>query len=183
MDKALQTMIDNMPEKTGKSLEQWFSVLAKQNFAKHGEAVKYLKSEHSVTHGFANTIVTLSKQQDAAQQPEEDLVANQYKGKESLQPLYDKLLSIVKAFGEDVQITPKKTSVSIIRKRQFALVKPATKTRIDLGLKLKDTEVQGILENSGPFGTMCTHRIQLKTLDDISDEVTNWLQLAYDKSV
>ena len=23
MDKALQTMIDNMPEKTGKSLEEW----------------------------------------------------------------------------------------------------------------------------------------------------------------
>lgn len=183
MDKALQTMIDNMPAKTGKSLNEWFTVLAKENFAKHGEAVKFLKTEHSVTHGFANTIVTLFRQQETQQPQEEDLVANQYQGKESLKPMYDQLLSIVQAFGEDVQVTPKKTSVSIIRKKQFALIKPATKTRIDLGLKLKDTEVQGILENSGPFGTMCTHRIQLKTVDDINEEVTQWLQLAYDKSV
>ena len=181
MDTALQTMINNMPEKTGKSLEQWFSVLSTQTFAKHGEAVKFLKTEHNVTHGFANTIVTLFKQQSQPQ--EEDLVTSQYQGKESLKPLYEQLIAIVEKFGEDVQITPKKTSVSIIRKKQFALIKPATKTRIDLGLKLKDIEPQGILENSGPFGTMCTHRIQLKTLDDITEQVSQWLKLAYDKSV
>ena len=180
MDKALQTMINNMPEKTGKSLEQWIQVLAKENFDKHSAAVKYLKTEHSVTHGFANTIVTLSQQKD---QPTEDLVASQYSGKESLKPIYQKLIAIVDSFGDDVTITPKKASVSLIRKNQFALIKPATKTRIDLGLKLKGVDVQGRLEDSGPFGAMCTHRIQLKTLADIDDEVINWLTAAYDKSV
>jgi len=64
MDKALQTMINNMPEKTGKSLQQWKAVLKKEAFEKHGQAVKYLKTEHGVTHGFANTIVTLSKEEN-----------------------------------------------------------------------------------------------------------------------
>ncbi|WP_246128942.1 DUF5655 domain-containing protein [Colwellia demingiae] len=73
--------------------------------------------------------------------------------------------------------------MSLIRKKQFALIKPATKTRIDLGLKLKDVEVQGRLENSGPFGTMCTHRIQLKNIADIDVEVIKWLSMAYGKSV
>ena len=72
MDKALQTMIDNMPEKTGKSLAEWIKILQSKNFAKHGESVKYLKSEHGVTHGFANTIVSLSKQQPESS---EDLLA------------------------------------------------------------------------------------------------------------
>ena len=46
MDKALQTMINNMPEKTGKSLEEWTKILKAKNFAKHGEAMKFLKGEH-----------------------------------------------------------------------------------------------------------------------------------------
>ena len=59
MDKALQTMIDNMPEKTGKSLDEWKKLLKSKTFAKHSEAVKFLKEDHGVTHGFANTIVFL----------------------------------------------------------------------------------------------------------------------------
>ena len=61
MDKALQTMIDNMPLKTGKSLNEWKQILGKESFSKHSEALKFLKEKYRVTHGFANTIVTLSK--------------------------------------------------------------------------------------------------------------------------
>ena len=132
MDKALQTMINNMPEKTCKSLEEWKIILKSKNFEKHGEAVKFLKTEHGVTHGFANTIVTLSKDN---QNSPDDLVTNQYKGKEDLIPVFEKLIQEILKFGSDITKTPKKDSVSMIRKRQFALIKPATKTRIDLGLK------------------------------------------------
>lgn len=180
MDKALQTMINNMPVKTGKSLEEWFGILNQENFEKHSAALKHLKGEYGVTHGFANTIVALFREQGDSQ---DDLVSNQYIGKESLKPIYELLLSHIKQFGDDVVITPKKGSVSIIRKHQFALIKPATKSRIDLGLKLKEIEVQGCLEDSGPFGTMCTHRIQLKSTSDVDADVLKWLLLAYEKSV
>ncbi len=180
MDKALETMIANLPEKTGKALNEWFSVLSEHTFDKHSQGVALLKSQYGVTHGFANTIVTLYKQQDA---PQVDLVETQYRGKTVLLPVYDALIQIVSQFGSDVTITPKKTSVSVIRKYQFALIKPATKSRVDLGLKLKGVEVQGRLEDSGPFGTMCTHRIQLHSLDDIDDDVKRYLALAYDMSV
>ncbi|MFK7803386.1 MAG: DUF4287 domain-containing protein [Anaerolineae bacterium] len=180
MDKALQTMINNMPEKTGKSLEEWFQLLEKESFEKHSMILKFLKTNHGVTHGFANTIAALFKERN---EPAKDLVETQYEGKESLKPIYDLLISTVENFGDDITITPKKSSVSVIRKKQFALIKPATKTRIDLGLKLKDIQVQGRLESSGPFGTMCTHRIQLKSVADIDEEVNKWLALAYEKSV
>lgn len=168
-----------MPEKTGKSLEEWKEVLKGQTFAKFSEAVKYLKTEHGVTHGFANTIVTLSKEEKTE---DTDLVSNQYKGKESLFPIYEKLLEVVKTFGSDVVITPKKTSVSIIRKKQFALIKPATKTRIDLGLKIKDKPTTDRLENSGPFGTMCTHRVRLTETGKVDQELMDWLKEAYEKA-
>lgn len=179
MNDALQTMINNMPEKTGKSLEEWIKILNTKAFAKHGEAVKFLKTEHGVTHGFANTIVTLSKEN---QDSPDDLVTKQYEGKEALIPIYEKLIDTVTAFGVDVIKTPKKTSVSIIRKRQFALIKPATKTRIDLGLKLKDKPYTERLENSGPFGTMCTHRVKISSVDQIDDELIVWLKEAYQKA-
>ncbi len=179
MDKALQTMIDNMPEKTGKSLDQWRIILKEKAFVKHTEGVNFLKKEHGVTHGFANTIVTLSK--DLKDSPDQ-LVTAQYKGKEALIPIYEKLRSVVKNFGNDVIITPKKTSVSVIRKRQFVLIKPATKTRIDLGLKLKDKPTTERLGNSGPFGTMCTHRVQITSIDGVDDELINWMHEAYTKA-
>ncbi len=180
MDKALQTMINNMPAKTGKSLEQWIKILKSKNFDKHGVAVKFLKTEHDLTHGFANTIVTLSNEKNDTS---EELLLNQYQGKESLKPIYQALIDIVKSLGSDIIITPKKGSVSLIRKKQFALIKPATKTRIDLGLKLKNVDVQGCLQNSGPFGTMCTHRIQLTKITDVGEEVIDWLTMAYNKSI
>ncbi|CAL2087520.1 DUF4287 domain-containing protein [Tenacibaculum sp. 190524A05c] len=180
MDKALQTMIDNMPEKTGKSLNEWKAILKEKEFTKHSEGVKYLKTEHNVTHGFANTIVTLSKEENNTP---DDLVSIQYKGKEILFPIYEKLIEFVKTLGDDVTITPKKGSVSIIRKRQFVLIKPATKTRIDLGFKLKDKPTTDRLENSGPFGTMCTHRVKLSTISEIDEELKNWILEAYSKSV
>lgn len=179
MDKALETMINNMPEKTGKSLDQWKKILAKQTFSKHGEMVKYLKQEHRVTHGFANTIVSLFR---ANNEETVDLVANQYKGKEILLPIYEKLISVVETFGKDVVKTPKKASVSIIRKKQFALIKPATKTRIDLGLKLKDKPTTDRLGNSGPFGTMCTHRVKLSNVSEVDAELIEWLKEAYQKA-
>lgn len=179
MEKALETMIANMPEKTGKSLQEWTALLKEKNFAKHGEAMKFLKGEHGVTHGFANTIIHLSKDEKGG---DGDLVSAQYKGKENLMPIRDKLLALVKTFGDDVTITPKKTSISIIRKKQFALIKPATKTRIDLGLKLKDTPETEKLGNSGPFGTMCTHRVQLNDVSEVDSELTQWLEKAYEKA-
>lgn len=176
MDKALQTMINNMPEKTGKSLSEWKNLLRTKSFLKHSEAVNFLKKEHNVTHGFANTIVALSKEEN---ETPADLVKNQYKGKENLLPIYERLLTVIKEFGKDVTITPKKTSVSIIRKKQFALIKPATKTRIDLGLKFKDKQTTDRLENSGPFGTMCTHRVKLSNVNEIDNELIAWLKESY----
>ena len=179
MDKALQTMIDNMPEKTGKSLEEWKELLNSKSFERHSDAVKFLKTDHGVTHGFANTIVTLAKDKNEAP---DDLVSSQYQGKESLKPIYEQLIKIVKEFGTDVIVTPKKGSVSVIRKRQFALIKPATKTRIDLGLKLVGKEITERLENSGPFGSMCTHRVQISSIEHLNEELKEWLSEAYEKA-
>ena len=53
MEKA---MLKNMMEKTGNKIEDWLVIINSNNFLKHGEIVKYLKSEYSLTHGYASLI-------------------------------------------------------------------------------------------------------------------------------
>ncbi len=179
MDQQLQTMINNMPEKTGKSLDEWKSILKEKNYAKHSEAVNFLKNEHGVSHGFANTIVHLSKDE---QTEEVDLVDAQFKGKENLRPIYERFKAEALKLGDDIQVVPKKSTVSFVRNKQFALFKPATKSRVDLGLKLKDLGITDRLESSGPFGTMCTHRVRISNEEEINDELMGWVHQAYDSA-
>ena len=45
-EELAQTMIDNLPEKTGKSLAEWQTVVNASGLAEHGEIMKLLKGEH-----------------------------------------------------------------------------------------------------------------------------------------
>lgn len=167
-------------EKTGQSLEYWVDVVKKANIEKHKAIIDFLKSEHNFTHGFANFVALKARAADAGSIDDADLLANQYKGKEALQPIYEKLVTQINQLGDDISQTPKKDSVSMIRKKQFALIKPATKTRIDLGLKIKGKATTDRLENSGPFGTMCTHRVKISTVEEVDEELLGWLREAYE---
>lgn len=93
------------------------------------------------------------------------------------------MLLYIKSLGADVIIAPKKGSVSIIRKRQFLLIKPATKARMDIGFKLNEKPITARLEDSGPFGTMCTHRVQLSEEEQIDMELKGWIAEVYEKSI
>ncbi len=182
IDPQLQTMISNMPDKTGKSLEAWFEVLGRSGLQKHGEMMKLLKGEYGVTHGFANTIALLYRQlADGGPPAEADLVAAQFAGpKAALRPIYDDVLAAAQSFGPDVEIAPKKTSVSLRRSKQFAIVQASTRDRVDLGLILKGVEPTDRLEGGTVFGGMCTHRVRLGSRDELDEAVRGWLRQAYD---
>ena len=172
-------MEDGLLEKTGKPLTHWIKVVQESKIEKHKAIIDFLKSEHGFTYGFANFVAHKAKQSDAGSIDDTDLLSNQYKGKESLKPIYDKLIEAISEFGDDITVSPKKTSVSLVRKKQFALIKPATKSRIDLGLKLKGKAITDRLGDSGPFGTMCTHRVKLSDAAEVDAELLTWLEEAY----
>lgn len=168
-------MEEGLLKKTGMPLEHWLKVVGKEHFDKHSEIVKFLKEQHALTHGFANFVALKSR--EPAEEP--DLVSAQYEKKPDLRPIYDLLEKKISALGKDVEVAPKKGSVSFRVKRQFALVQPSTKTRIDLGLKFNDRAPEGRLEPSGPFGTMCTHRVQITDISQVDKELMVLIQDAY----
>jgi predicted transport protein len=182
MDKAAQTMIENLRKNTGKTLEQWIQIVHKENLAKHGEMIKFLKEKHSLTHGFANLIAHKSKGSDSGSVTnQEDLIRRQYQGKEHFKPLYDKLISEIRQFDGDFEIAPKNAYVSLRRKKQFATLQPATKTRFDIGINLKGQHAEGKLEAEKP-NSMCSHKIKLADITEIDEEVLNWIKAAYDSA-
>jgi hypothetical protein len=180
-DPAVARMEANIAEKTGRPVHEWVTIARKSGLQKHGEIVKFLKTDHGFTHGYANLVAHYALQSSAAQMDDGDLVAAQYAGpKADLKPIYDAILAAVKRFGPDLEVAPKKAYVSLRRKKQFALVQPSTKTRVDLGINLKGKSPAGRLQPSGSFNAMVSHRVQLTSPGEVDAEVVSWLKEAFD---
>lgn len=183
MSQAEITMVENLHKNTGKTLEQWIAIVKKENFEKHGEIIKFLKEDHGFTHGFANLVGMKARGADAGSAKNtDDLITNQYKGKEHFQPFYNTLMKEILKFGKDIEIAPKNAYVSLRRKKQFAILQPATKTRFEIGLNLKGEEAKGKLESISIANAMCSHKINLSENSSIDEEILGWLKSAYDRA-
>ena len=180
-EEMLKNMIANLKETTGKSLPEWLKVVAASKKAKHGEIVKFLKSEHGVTHGYANQIALQALRPAGAPEPGSDeLVDAQYAGPKAAQrPIYDALIAAVRKFGTDMGVSPKKTYVSLRRSKQFALIQPAA-ARVDVGINLKGQAPTSRLEASGSFNAMVSHRVRVSSVGEVNAELVAWLRKAYD---
>ena len=181
VDEATQTQIRNIEAQTGKSLAELMQSGLATGLTKHKELQAFFTNEYGLTFGNANALAIFTRDRmKGAAGEEENFVDAQYTGKEALRPIYDALIAAIAGFGDDVEIAPKRTYVSLRRKKQFGLVQPSTATRVDVGINLKGVEPDGRLERSGSFNAMCTHRVRLGSAGDVNDELIAWLRQAYD---
>ncbi|MEJ7586017.1 MAG: DUF4287 domain-containing protein [Ferruginibacter sp.] len=175
--------VKNLEEKTGKKIEEWIGMANKSGFEKHGEILNYLKITYGIGHGYANLIVHHAKQSHTgATENPEDLITEQYKGKENLKPWYDKLIKAIYTFGKDVKVSPKKSYVSLRRKKQFAIIQPSVKTRLDVGLNIKGIVPAGTIEAAGSWNSMCSHRVKIEDENQINEELVSWIKVAYEQA-
>lgn len=183
MDQAEITMLENLHKNTGKSIEEWIDIVNKENFEKHGEIIKFLKEKHAFTHGFANMVAHKAKASDSGSKDNKDeLVDNQYKGKEHFRPVYNQLISEIKKMGNDIEIAPKNAYVSIRRKKQFAILQPATKNRFEIGINLKGEPPKGMLELVNKSNSMCSHIIKIDDQETDYKEIMDWMRKAYENA-
>ena len=187
--KMVQDWIAALPVKTGRSLDEWL-VFVKNN-GPHNEKVRreWLKKEHGLGTNSAWWIAeraegkgTEEDSPEAYLKTAEKYVEDMLADKLSLKPIYDALLRLGLSVGKDAKACPCKTIVPFYRNHVFAQIKPATRTRIDFGLALKDTKPIGKLIDTGGFAKKdrITHRFAISSLDDIDAEVKHWLNRAYE---
>ncbi len=177
----------NLPEKTGRTFDEWVEITRKAKLATRKERIAWLKSEHKLGTVTAMFIAAEAEGQSIAGEysDEEALLGAMYTGeKTSLRPVYDELAKTAKKLGKDVRLTVCKTYVGMSRARQFAMIRPSTRTRVDLGLTLKGVAPAGRLEKAGAIGNdRMTHRIGLSSKKEIDGEVKDWLRRAYDAAI
>jgi hypothetical protein len=178
-EEQLQKMMAKLEADSGHPPDWWLDRVDESGLAKHGEKVAFLKSEHSLGHGYANALVHLATSRAEGDPGSDDVVDAQYHGKEQLRPIHDAVIAAVSGFGDDVEIAPKKTSVSLRRSKQFALIEPATKSRVDIGINLKGDEPT---ERLLAAGGMCTHKVRVSDVAEVDDELIGWLREAYERA-
>jgi hypothetical protein len=185
----VQSVIAGMKEKTGRSLQEWVELVEKDGPSTEKDRRAWLKTKHGLGMNYAGYIAEVSAGKGDEYSPEGYLrAAAEYVGKmfagpkDGLRPLYDALLSAGRKLGKDVKVCPCQTMVPLYRNHVFAQIKPATRTRIDFGLALKDTKTPKRLIDTGGFAKKdrITRRIEISSLDEIDDEVRRWMKVAYD---
>ena len=187
VDKGLEAQIHNIEKQYGKSLSEWIALIKESGITKHTEIIAMLKSQYGMSHGSANRLALIAREADAAsiaraaKAAGSDPIDDMYSGKKAdLKPLYDKLMTPITAFGNDIEVAPKKGYVSLRRKKQFAMIQPTTTARIDVGLILKDATTTGRLESASGLNAMFTHRIRVSKINDVDEQLISWLKQAYD---
>jgi hypothetical protein len=186
----VQSVLAKLPEKTGKTLEEWVAFIKASGPPTEKERREWLKREHGLGTNYAWWLAERAEgkgEEDG--DPEAYLraavgyVDAMFAGpKAGLRPIYDRLLAMGLALGPDAKACPCKTIVPLYRHHVFAEIKPATRTRIDLGFALKDRPATGRLVDTGGFAKKdrITHNIAITALEEIDEEVGRWLKAAYD---
>jgi hypothetical protein len=186
----VQKWIEMLPEKTGHSLEEWLEIVKKEGPLTEQERRAWLKEKYNLGTNTAGWLAERAGgkgwEEDTPEgylQQAEIYVQEMFAGsKAGLRPIYDELLKIGLNIGKDVKACPGKTIVPLYRNHVFAQLKPATRTRLDLGFALGNMTVPSRLIDTGGFAKKdrITHRIPISSLDEIDDEVGHWLKIAYE---
>ncbi len=186
-EQARETQLVNIQRKTGKSLDELAALVKASGLSKHGEIRDMLKRELGLGHGDANTLTHRLFQDGgaAASQTQEtgadDTVDQIYSGaKSALRPIHDRLMAAIDGFG-GYETAPKQGYLSLRRKKQFAMIGPATNTRVEVGLNMKGIEPTDRLVAMPPGG-MCNYKVKVTDASEVDGELIAWVRQAYDSA-
>jgi hypothetical protein len=198
VESGLQTQIRNIEAEYGRSMAEWTELIRASGLGRHGQIVSMLKQQHGLSHGSANRVALValatmdrgglgaaaggaegaaSRGGTAASDPADELYADH----PALRPIHDRLMAEIKSLGSDIEIAPKKGYLSLRRRTQFAMTKPAAK-HIDLGLILPDAPATGRLESAATWNAMFSHRVRVRSTEDVDAELATWIRQAYSRA-
>jgi hypothetical protein len=185
VDTALATQLANIEKRTGKTLAELTAIIKASGLTKHGEIRDMLKRELGLGHGDANTLVHVALQSDggsqAAGKSSNQVLDEIYTGpKATLRPIHDAFMTAIRGFGA-FEEAPKKGYVSLRHKKQFAMIGPATNTRVEIGLNMKGVPGTDRLLAQPPGG-MCQYKVRLTAPAEVDGELLAWVRKAYDES-
>ena len=179
--EGLQAQLRNLEATYGRSIDDWTSLIRDSGKHRHGEIVAMLKTDHGLSHGAANRLALVALAALDPNPASDPQAALYPPAKAGLLAIHGRLMALVQGLGTDVEIAPKKGYLSLRRRKQFAMIKPATR-HVDLGLILAGRVPAGRLESASTFNALFTHRVKVHSIDEVDDELAGWITDAYEQA-
>ncbi len=184
-EEMMAAVTRSMKERTGRSLEEWVGLVQASGIdpLDQNAVRKWLKAEHGIPQNSQWAIADAAARAAGWHPPTtEEYIDQQYTGKKSaLRPLFERLRSVIEAFGDDVSLEGRGTYTPFVRHRQFVAIAPGTATRLDVGLRFSAAPPSPLLTPANAPG-QATHRLSLTSLEEITPEVEQLLLAAYEQN-
>ena len=178
-DEMMAAMMKNIVEKTGQDINYWIKIAESSGETKHMAIIKHLKTNHGMSHGYANLVAFKVRENDNPAKSEDDILIAQYAKKQELKPIYDLLANEIQKLDKNISRRVCKGYVAFRTSKQFVILKPSTKTRMDVGLMLKGNDTTERLKSGKVFSGMMTHHVEVYSKDDCDKELLNWISEAF----
>lgn len=184
-ERMMRAVTKSLKERTGRSLEEWVEVvLASRIDPLDQRAVRrWLKSEHGILQNSQWAIADAAARAAGWERPSVSAyIDQQYAGpKASLRPIFDRVRGMIEALGDDVRTEGRTTYTPFVRRRQFAAVAPATRSRVDVGLRFTHAPASDLLSAATAPG-QATHKLSLTSPAEVTPQVERLLRIAYDQN-
>jgi hypothetical protein len=187
LDQARETQLNNIQARAGRTLAELQAHILASGLSKHGEVRAMLMRDFGLGYGDANSLVHFARQSDGQSAAEasgataDDLLDALYAGPRApLRPIHQQAMQTVQGLGP-FEIAPKKGYLSLRRKKQFAMIGPGTKGRLEIGINARDLAGSERLHEQAPGG-MCQYKVFLTDAAEADAELAGWLKQAYDSA-
>jgi hypothetical protein len=176
---AVGTQLRNIEARTGKTFPQLCRLIADSGLTKVAEQRAMLMERLGLGYGDANMLALRAKEAAVPAPADADPLDAIYAGsKAPLRALHERLSAQIDKLGT-YEKAPKKAYISMRRKKQFAMLGPATRDEIELGLNARNLAASGRLKALPPGG-MCQYAVRLSSASEIDAELLAWVRAAYD---
>ena len=177
---ATANQLRNIEMRTGKSLAELRKLVADSGLVRHTQVRTMLMEALALGHGDANALAHAVAKGEAppAQDATDPLGAIYVDAKAALRPLHEHIVAAIEKWGP-FEIAPKKGYMSLRRKKQFAMVGPATRTQIEIGLNARDLPADPRLKALPPGG-MCQYTVRVSQAGEVDKQLLGWVRAAFD---
>jgi hypothetical protein len=177
--KWMDTVLANFEANTGRPLPQWLA-LAKKAHIKDAKGARAWAKGQGLSAVYQSAILDAlfpSKDSDA-------LLEAQYAGaKAALRPIYDALVKAARTFGADVEVMPRTSQVTLSRTKSFAVIRTATRDRVDVALKLHgEKPTSRLVRGAKATRSDPSHVVSVRSVGEVDKELVAWLRQAYGRA-
>ncbi len=176
-------MLKELPQTTGRDLDAWIVLVKASGAHSRAERVAWLMGQHGFGRVAATAVASRVDGDATDYEDQSGLLDAMYAGpKAPLRAIYERLVELGNALGPEFSLYQCGSQTTFKRGRQFAWIKPTTRTRVDLGLALPGCEpCERLVPVSGTNDKDRVRlRIGLSSVTDVDAEVEQWLARAWE---